>query len=118
MLGCPQARNALEQEILLFGRVLQQLTHKIGRSNGHTKKHHTLLCSRQLGVSPPDNGLGFDHSDQSGELQNTWWCDSATFPHLRLEMVCADLCMASELFINDRDHCTNSGLQIMVMSSK
>ena len=31
-----------------------------------------------------------------------------TVPHLCLPMVCADLCMASELFANDREHCPNS----------
>ena len=60
-LGVLKQRNALEQEILLCRLVLQLLTHNLGRSNGHTKNDHTLLCSRQLGVTPPNNGLGFDH---------------------------------------------------------
>ena len=77
-LGVLKQRNALEPEILLCRLVLQLLARKIGRSNGHTKNHHTLLCSRQLGVTPPNNGLGFDQSGQSGKLLNTWWCGLGT----------------------------------------
>ena len=112
MFGCPQTKACVGTRDL----ALRTCPPTVAAQNreiqwAHQESPPHLVVHKQLGLTPPNNGFGFDQSGQSGKLQNHGSTPASSHGFL---MICAWRASSSPMIVSTAR--TLSGLEITVTS--
>ena len=97
-LGIIHPRDALEENLLLCGFVLQEMLHESFMADGNPQNLQALLDWRQQGVTAPRAWL--HRSSSSGQNLHATQLRATSIPHLRLPMVQMDSSMGPQLLLH------------------